>query len=110
MFSSNEELDTLNRRLKITGYRFDAKARASLDYAAVERSLLGSGQHDAVLVSVQSMADLKRAYTNYFLDLRKFTQIVEEAVSGTSKGAASQMKAIPIQGILPFANGTEKKK
>jgi ppGpp synthetase/RelA/SpoT-type nucleotidyltranferase len=104
------ELDTLNRRLKITGYTFDAKARASLDYAAVERSLLGSGQHDAVLVSVQSMADLKRAYTNYFLDLRKFTQIVEEAVSGASKGSASQTKTVPIQGVLPFANGIEKKK
>lgn len=105
------ELDTLNRRLKITGYRFDAKARASLDYAAVERSLLGSGQHDAVLVSVQSMADLKRAYTNYFLDLRKFTQIVEEAVNGAPKGAGKSQESIkPAQAKLPFVNGAQEKK
>ena len=104
------ELDTLNRRLKITGYRFDAKARANLDYAAVERSLLGSGQHDAVLVSVQSMADLKRAYTNYFLDLRKFTQIVEEAVNGSHK-VAGREPSKPVQTELPFAiSGVEQKK
>ena len=46
------ELDTVARRLKITGYRFDAKAKATLDYESVERTLLGSGQHDAVLRSV----------------------------------------------------------
>jgi putative GTP pyrophosphokinase len=92
------ELDTLNRRLKITGYRLDARARATLDYETVERSLLGSVQLDAVLASVQSMAELKKAYTNYFLDTRKFTSLVGEsvstgpAVSGEDRPSAIQTK------------------
>lgn len=97
------ELDTTNRRLKITGYRLDAKTRASVDYAAIERNLLGSGQHDdVVLVSVQSMADLKRAYTNYFLDMRKFIQIVEDAVGVDHKAVVTEKTVVPSQHKFPF--------
>ena len=98
------ELDTLNRRLKITGYRLDAKLRASADYAEVERALLGSGQHDAVLVSVQSLAELKRAYTNYFLDMHKFTQLVEDAVGSKVSIAKPTIARVPEQGNLPLVS------
>lgn len=80
------ELDTLEKGLKITGYKLSARAKATMDYAAVERTLLGSKEHDAVLVSAQSMAELKRAYTNYWLDMHRFIEVVESACSSATAG------------------------
>ena len=37
---------------------------------------------DAVLVSVDSISSLRRAYPNYFLDTHVFIEAVKEAVSG----------------------------
>ena len=56
-----------------------------------------------MLVSVQSMTELKRAYTNYFLDMRKFTQIVEDSV-GVSHKATPTTDEIPLgaQRKFPF--------
>lgn len=71
------ELDTLEKGLKVTGYKLSARQKATMDYAAVERALLGTKEHDAVLVSAQSMADLKRAYVNYWLDMHRFIEAVE---------------------------------
>ena len=76
------ELDTLERQLKITGYRLNARAAANADFSAIERSLLGEQEHDdAVLVSVETMTGLRRAYTNYFLDMQRFTAMVEDALA-----------------------------
>ena len=83
------ELDTLEKGLKITGYKLSARAKATMDYAAVERALLGTKEHDAVLVSAQSMAELKRAYVNYWLDMHRFIETVEAACSITSQGASA---------------------
>jgi hypothetical protein len=73
------ELDTSASQLKITGYKLNARARATWDYAQVERELLESKERDAVLVSAKSMAKLKRAYINYFLDMQRFIELVEDA-------------------------------
>ena len=73
------ELDTSLRKLKVTGYRLSARQKATLEYADIERAILGSQEREAVLVSAQSMADLKRAYINYFLDMRRFIELTETA-------------------------------
>ncbi len=70
------ELDILARRLKVTGYKLSARAKATMDYAAVEKQVFGSREHDSVLVSAESMSDLKRAYTNYFFDVHRFIATV----------------------------------
>jgi hypothetical protein len=75
------ELDTSTRKLKITGYRLNARQKATWEYAQIERAILGSHEREAVLVSAQSMADLKRAYINYFLDLRRFIELAEAATT-----------------------------
>ena len=85
------ELDIVNRSLKITGYKLSAKARATTEYAQIERELISSAEHDAVLVSVDKIADLKRVYTNYYLDMNRFTQAVEEAL-GIKRRKAVQQK------------------
>lgn len=73
------ELDTAARKLKITGYKLNARQRATWEYGQIERAILGSEEREAVLVSAQSMADLKRAYINYFLDMSRFIELAETA-------------------------------
>lgn len=73
------ELDLTSKQLKVTGYKLNARQRATMDYAAVEKAIFGTDEHDAVLVSADSMADLKRVYVNYFLDMNRFIEVVQAA-------------------------------
>jgi len=75
------ELNTTDRKLTITGYTLSARARATMDRAEVERTFFGSEEHDSVLVSAESMTDLRRAYINYFLDMHRFIEVVEHATA-----------------------------
>jgi hypothetical protein len=56
-------------------------AIAADQYSAVERAIEGDPSKDAVLVTVESLASLRRAYPNYFLDTTAFLESVEEAIS-----------------------------
>jgi len=60
------------RTLTIMGYRAKDLGRASNDYLLLERSLQGKPGAEAVLVSVESLDALRRAYPNYFLDTQVF--------------------------------------
>jgi hypothetical protein len=73
------ELDPTAKTVTITPYKRNALMQANEDYLNVEKLIPGSG-HDAVLVSVNSMASLRRAYPNYFLDTRRFLEMVDEAI------------------------------
>lgn len=74
------ELDPEARAVKVTGYKPTELERASADYLAVEKSISEHGGRDAVLVSVESIASLRRAYPNYFLDLHNFIGLVNRAL------------------------------
>jgi len=75
------ELDPSQRRMRITGYRSDELERASADYLNVEREITTSAlSRDAVLLSVESLAALRRAYPNYFLDTHRFIAAVRSAL------------------------------
>jgi hypothetical protein len=50
-------------------------------YDALERASAGSGEIDVVLVSVESLSSLRRAYPNYFLDTNMFLDLVRIAVA-----------------------------
>lgn len=50
---------------------------AADEYAALERAIEGDPSKDAVLVSVESLTALQRAYPNYFLDTSSFLESVE---------------------------------
>lgn len=73
------QLDPTAKQITITPYKRKDLLRASDDYLNVEKRIQGSGL-DAVLVSVNSMASLRRAYPNYFLDTNRFLEMVNEAV------------------------------
>ena len=73
------ELDPAAMRVNVIGYKQSELRQASNDYLAIEKKIAGTGT-DAVLVSVESMASLRRAYPNYFLDTRRFIEAVHQAI------------------------------
>ncbi len=73
------ELDPIAKQVKVTGYKPKELERASADYLTIERSI-GQAGRDAVLVSVDSLAALRTAYPNYFLDMHSFIREVKVAL------------------------------
>ena len=72
LLQTDPEKDTVS----ITGYTGKDSEKASADYLKVEKELAGKMGQDAVLVSVDSLETLERAYPNYFLDTKAFHEIV----------------------------------
>jgi hypothetical protein len=77
------KLDPVAGVVQISGYRQDQLELATKEYTRVERAIAEKSVKylDAVLVSVDSMASLKRAYPNYFADTRVFLDAVKRAVA-----------------------------
>lgn len=73
-------LDPKADTITIRSYRRSDLEMAAKDYLEVERSLDESTGAEAVLVSVDSIAALKKAYPNYFLDTRAFLIALEQAI------------------------------
>jgi hypothetical protein len=67
--------------IKITGFMANQSQEAQAQYTEVEKRITADERSDAVLVSVDSIASLRRAYPNYFLDTGAFADILEEALS-----------------------------
>ena len=74
-------LDPAAKQIKITGYKQTELEKASEDYLAIERTAQSGAVVDAVLVSVDSLTALRRAYPNYFLDTHLFIQAVQHAIA-----------------------------
>jgi hypothetical protein len=75
------EIEPTDERVTVTGFRRDQFGEAAEKYLDVEKHIAKTSK-DAVLVSVQSMASLKRAYPNYFADTRVFSDVVREIIDG----------------------------
>ena len=76
------QLDTLNKTVNVKGFSYAQLQEAQAEYTEVERASTGKAGHDAVLVSVDALASLRRAYPNYFLDTGNFTEALREAIGG----------------------------
>jgi ppGpp synthetase/RelA/SpoT-type nucleotidyltranferase len=74
------ELDIKAKRVTVVGYNRDELNTASDEYLKVERRLSDPDDGDAVLVSADTVAAVKRAYPNYFLDTRVFMRFVRQAI------------------------------
>ncbi len=75
-------LDNVAERLSVTGYKRRELGQASQAYARKERKIRDKRGKDAVLVSVDSIRNLQRAYPNYFADTVIFVQALQEALQG----------------------------
>lgn len=74
-------LDPQADTVTVRSYHRNNLEQASADYLSVERSLDESTGAEAVLVSVDSIAALKKAYPNYFLDTRAFITALDQALA-----------------------------
>jgi hypothetical protein len=67
-------------RLSVTGYSRVQGEEATKDYSAAEERARDSPGSHVVLVTVQSLQKLPRAYPNYFLDTGRFLKLMTEAM------------------------------
>jgi hypothetical protein len=74
------KLEPSNASMTITGFPRRSLEEATKRYLEVEREISGDAGSEAVLVSVDSLAVLQRAYPNYFLDTKIFLQELAEAI------------------------------
>ncbi len=76
------ELDSQKREINYMGYsRADFK-QASADYSETEREHKNEPDVHVVLVSVESLDDLKSAYPSFFLDSTGFIALIQEQLFG----------------------------
>jgi hypothetical protein len=73
------ELKSAENELTVRSY-IDI-ATANEEYRALEEATERDAGTDVVLVSVESLSTLKRAYPNYFLDTTAFLGTVNDAMS-----------------------------
>lgn len=78
-------LDPVADTITIRGFRKNELEPATKAYLEVERSLNAATGAEAVLVSVDSIAALKRAYPNYFLDTQAFLDAVRQVLVAASR-------------------------
>jgi ppGpp synthetase/RelA/SpoT-type nucleotidyltranferase len=75
-------LDSSAEQLNITGFRHGESKEASEAYAEQESQIrTGKTTNDAVLVSVDSIRNLERAYPNYFADTKTFVEQLERTLN-----------------------------
>ena len=72
------ELDIAESVLAVRS--FTNPALAADAYSAVERAIEGEAKKDVVLVAVESMDSLRRAYPDYFLDTTAFIGTVRDVI------------------------------
>jgi hypothetical protein len=86
-------LDPPNNKLTISGFGQNEIIRASAAYLEAEKAIKSNPGTDAVLVSVDSLAALERAYPNYFADTRIFLELMDQALTGRPRRVhAGQLK------------------
>jgi hypothetical protein len=76
------QLDPEANELNVTGFEFGQLAEAQRQYLEAEKRVKQNPQTDAVLVSVESLASLQKAYPNYFADTRVFSALLQQSLAG----------------------------
>lgn len=79
------KLDPREGKLSVAGFRFDEAELAESKYAEAEVLAKDKAETDAVLVSVDSVNALSKAYPNYFADTRLFLELMTQAIEGRSR-------------------------
>ncbi|WP_158515019.1 RelA/SpoT domain-containing protein [Bordetella bronchiseptica] len=93
------QLDPSTEPPKITVWQYKAKQseEANRKYTELESSIEEGSSRQIVLVSVENINALKRAYPNYFMDTNVFAQTVEKVIGGNFPDPQSSP-----QRTLPF--------
>lgn len=75
------ELDLTARTLRTIGFQATQAAEAQEKYLEVEKLNRDKPEKQNVLVSVDSLAALPKAYPNYYLDISAFVQVLTKLLS-----------------------------
>jgi hypothetical protein len=75
------EVNPSDKRIRVTGYTYKELEKAAQEYLDTERSIADHPGSEAVLVSVESLTTLRRAYPNYFLDTKVFLSAVRRTLA-----------------------------
>lgn len=87
------QLDPELKTLTVTGYTERESNVAASKYAEAEQAAKARPGADAVLVSVESVGALSKAYPNYFADTRLFVELLKQALKGRTRSIKiSQLK------------------
>lgn len=70
-------LDIAISRVRVTPFAKDQFEKANTAYTDVEKKLKKGNKIQAVLVSIDNIDSLQKAYPNYFLDTREFIAAIE---------------------------------
>ena len=73
-------LDYKAKSIEVTGYSQAELAQAAEDYILLETNTARKPEIQAVLVSVDSLAALRSAYPNYYLDTGAFISVMRSAI------------------------------
>jgi ppGpp synthetase/RelA/SpoT-type nucleotidyltranferase len=73
-------LNSEAKTIEVTAFKKDELRQASEDYLLVETATADKPEVQAVLVSVDSIAALRSAYPNYYLDTRAFIDALRLAI------------------------------
>lgn len=76
-------LDANAKTIKIIGFSRDELAKASAEYLKAEEENSSKSWMQTVLVTVDSVALLRSAYPNYYLDTSAFLDAVDQACAST---------------------------
>lgn len=76
------QLDPAASQLSVRGFKRSEAQEAEEEYAKAEELTKGKKETDAVLVSVESVNALSKAYPNYFADTGLFSALMRQAISG----------------------------
>lgn len=74
-------LDPLAKTVDYKGFRANQSEEANAAYTALEAEISSKEDAQAVLVSVDSINALRRAYPNYFLDTGRFVSEVQRLIN-----------------------------
>jgi hypothetical protein len=86
------EVNNSQRTVSVAGFKQSESDKATAKYLEVEKRLREVPNTDAVLVSVDSMDSLRRAYPNYFLDTGVFVGVMEEILAPPKPFAKARAK------------------
>jgi hypothetical protein len=75
-----------------SGFTQRESDKATAKYLEVEKRIREVPGSDAVLVSVDSMESLRRAYPNYFLDTGVFLKVLAEILAPSLTPSKAQME------------------
>jgi ppGpp synthetase/RelA/SpoT-type nucleotidyltranferase len=85
------ELDTNAITVTVKGYKKNELQKAQAGLWKIERQIAERPEIDAVLVSVDSIAALKRAYPNYFSDTHVFLKVMNRVINPGVTGALNTL-------------------